>query len=214
MTTTIVHGCFRTPFHVGWDGRRRRREGVAAAVVWGHGAGVGQIALHRHPIVSRVWRRGTRGKGGNGEGGGAGGQHHRWPEHGEQRPRRRREGVVAAVVWGHEAGVGQIALHCHPIVSRVWRRGARGDGEGGGEGGGAAGRGGSTIAGRNTGSSNRNEAAEEAAAATSPRLPTRGPTSPSRYCARRPRDDLRTGTRASGIPRLSAREKAQTRRVQ
>ncbi len=59
----------------------------------------------------------TRREGGNGEGVGAGGQHHHWPGNGEQRPRRRREGVAAAVVWGHGAGVGQIALHRHPIVS-------------------------------------------------------------------------------------------------
>ena len=118
-----------------------------------------------------------------------------------RRRRRRREGVAAAVVWRHGAGVGQIALHRHPIVSRVWRRGARGAT------GRAAGRGGSTIAGRDTGSSDRTEAAEEAAAATSPRLPTRGSTSPSRYCARHPRDDSRTGTRASGIPRLPARKR-------
>ncbi len=71
----------------------------------------------------------------------------------------------------------------------------------------AAGRGGSTIAGQGTGSSDHNEAAEEAAAATSPRLPTRGPTSPSRYCAWRPRDDLPTGKRASGILRLSVRKR-------
>ncbi len=120
-----------------------------------------------------------------------------------RRRRRRREGVAAAVVWRHGAGVGQIALHRHPIVSRVWRRGARGAT------GRAAGRGGSTIAGRNTGISDRNEAAEgaAAAAATSPRLPTRGPTLPSRYCVRRPRDDSRTGMRASGIPRLLARKR-------